>query len=389
MLTLLTASVPGVLLGSPRDGAAYYGDPRFFNQQAPSQILHNVPGDDLLVTSAGSASALHHQQVALAITAWNNALQSSPNSLSKYALHYSGTYDPNANVVVEFVEHAEIDEHCTIGGRVAPACNDGTTLPVTIYVDKTQSTTLLVTHELGHPLQFTDQYYYPSGTCSPAVTVMDCEGIQENTDEVDFRARYRPQLQSANATYPDTWSATWTVYYGGEVKLFSAASQVEYLYYWDKYSDSNGIVVDTDTTPANDRDLHFGYVVGTRYCVATLLYNEVGYAAGSGGAWSPRSQFSCIGAAQDQDAGFLLATSDRNNPLSNNLYLRVRNLSGGTRNVAIFGPNFADIGCGFQNLSNGSTRLCYISLARGAYSELTWFAFPPSGDPSWGYLDFE
>lgn len=117
------------------------------------------------------------------------------------------------------------------------------------------------------------------------------------------------------------------------------------------------------------------------------IHNEVGYTGGD--QWSPRSQYSCVGAAQSQTDGFLLGTSDRNSPSSNTLYLRVKNFAGSNRDVAIFGPNFANIGCGYVSTAYLGTRTCYIPLGRGAYPQLTWFAGDGSGNVSWGYLDFE
>lgn len=127
-------------------------------------------------------------------------------------------------------------------------------------------------------------------------------------------------------------------------------------------------------------------MIGSRYCLADQIHNTIGYPGGR--SWSPRSQYSCVGAAQSQSAGFLVATSDRASSSGNDLYLRVRNQSGGTRNLGIFGPSLQDIGCGYQNLTHQATRTYYISLARGAYTHLNWYAWQ-GGVLSWGYLDFE
>jgi hypothetical protein len=70
------------------------------------------------------------------------------------------------------------------------------------------------------------------------------------------------------------------------------------------------------------------------------------------------------------------------------LYIRIKNFSGGTRNVGIFGPSLQDVGCPYQNLADGATRQCYVTLTRGVYSQLNWYAWSASL-LSWGYVDFE
>ncbi len=74
------------------------------------------------------------------------------------------------------------------------------------------------------------------------------------------------------------------------------------------------------------------------------------------------------------------------------LYIRVKNFSGGTRNLGIFGisgSSFFDIGCGYQYLAASATRDCYVPLSRGAYPHLGWYAWDSFNNLSWGYLDFE
>lgn len=94
---------------------------------------------------------------------------------------------------------------------------------------------------------------------------------------------------------------------------------------------------------------------------------------------------------QTQTAGYFLSTSDRNSPSTNNLYLRVKNFSGFDRDIAIFGPTLENVGCGYVRTSWLATRSCGVSLARGAYPYLVWFAFDPNNGSnySYGFLDFE
>jgi len=348
-------------------------------------LIHNAAFDDYLVTvlSAGSTAA-QRQTVFAAIANWNNALRGAPNYLTKYPLHFNMTDDPNANVVVSFVNSLP----CPGGGD---ACNDQQYPTTHVYVKKTVTSTALVTHELGHSLWYSDQYY-PGFGCSPADTIMNsnaptCKQNITATDKNDFMSRYSPAWATTNATYPHTWSAQWNaVYKLGSVNLNVPTRFVEWNYYWQQFSDTNGGQLSA-AYDAKDNTVHeYTYNLGSRYCVTSKLYNEVGYPGAQ--SWSPRSQYSCVGAAQREDAGFFLATSDRTGPSSGTLYIRVKNFSGGTRNLGIFGPNFENIGCDYYDLANGATRECYISLGRGAYPHLNWYAWD-GGLLSWGSLEFE
>lgn len=100
-----------ISFGPFSDVAGYYGDPRFFSQQTTTRLLHNVSGDDYLVTSAG-ASVPQQTTVTNAITHWNDALRSAPNSLTKYPLHFNQHNDPNANVIVDFVSPETVHNEC-------------------------------------------------------------------------------------------------------------------------------------------------------------------------------------------------------------------------------------------------------------------------------------
>lgn len=391
MLTLgsIVMLASAAALGLPADSDAYYGGPRFYNSQPSviNRLLHNVAGEEYIVTSAAGTPALQIVQVQAAVTAWNNALRSAPNSITKYPLHYNGPADPAANIVVRFANRTTIDAECAVHPVVA--CN-GTEYPVsTIWILQSAATTRLVTHELGHSLWYED-YYNSDKSCVPTYqTVMDCDdNITDPPDEVDFQSHYEPTYQSADNTYPDTWSSSWNaVYQVGSTSVVFPVTTVDHGYYWEKRSDTPGSLLASGYTPLNENSKSFDYSLGSRYCSLSKIYNEVGYPGTR--PWSPRSQYSCIGAAQSQSAGFLLSTSDRFNSSQTTLNIRARNFAGGTRNVGIFGyPNFNDIGCGYQNLVHLATRECYVPLARGAYDRLAWYAWD-GGLLSWGYLDFE
>lgn len=388
-LGAIVALTSAAAFGLPTDSGAYYGGPRFFNSQPAvvNRLLHNVAGEEYIVTSAAGTPVLQIVQVQAAVTAWNNALRSTPNSITKYPLHYNAPVDPNANIIVRFVDRATIDRQCSTNPAVK-ACNDKAFPLTTIWVLQSAASTRIVTHELGHTLWY-DDYYYSNYTCVPGYTsIMDCEDITDPPDEVDFQYHYEPTYQSADNTYPDTWTSTWSALYQiGSVNLAFPATNVDYGYYWEKLADTGGAVLGNGYTTVNTNSKSFDYNVGSRYCALSKIYNEVGYPGTR--PWSPRSQYSCIGAAQSQNAGFLLSTSDRFNATTTTLNIRVRNFSGGTRNLGIFGyPNFDDIGCGYQMLNHLSTRECYVNVARGAYTQLAWYAWD-GGLLSWGYLDFE
>lgn len=163
-------------------------------------------------------------------------------------------------------------------------------------------------------------------------------------------------------------------------------SYVEYKYFWDKLTDTNGSRITSYYTNADTNYLSFSIGFKSRFCVITKIYNEVVWSGLD--SWGPRSQHSCIGAPQSQNAGFLVATSDRNSPTSNTLYLRVKNRSGGQRNIGIFGPNLEGNGCNYQ-WTGSQPYQCYITLSRGRYTHLNWYAWDSADRLTWGYLDFE
>jgi len=288
---VLLLLVVHVLAGADRPAAAYYGGPRFFGGQASSRFLHNVPddpglpgdqSDEYRVTSTGAVtSSIQRVHVTAAVTNWNNALRGAPNSLAKYPLHFIQHEDPTANIIVRFTDHSDMATYCTDDyGRVAPACNYYWLNPATIYVDNTLSSTTLITHEIGHSFWFDDQYYAGDG-CSPATTVMDCESIQENPDETDFRLRYRPAGLDSNPFYPDSAGSTWNaVYVAGNVMLRAASNDVEYLYYWDKRADTGGARIADYYTATNVKDKQFDFGLASRFCVFSQVYNEAGWAYG-------------------------------------------------------------------------------------------------------------
>ncbi len=407
LLTIIITTAIAILVSSPSE--AYYGDPRFTASQPLilNRLLHNDfdAEEEFIVTVDEGCNGATIGKTRNAVQQWNDALRSSPNSITKYPFHTSlttGCDDEDANILVNWVSAATIDAKCPVD---ADACTD-LAYPITkIWIDSTASNTL-VAHELGHSLWYTDQYYYHGSPleihCANGQTegghshatytsIMDCDGITESTDEYDFLYRYKPTYQTTNPTYPDTWGSVWNgVYYVGDIDVATATSWVEYKYFWEKLTDTNGSVLEAvyqDQDLTNNSPIK-NYVInlGSRFCIRTKMYNEIGYTGTD--PWSARSQHSCVGAAQSQNAGFLLATTDRANATSNTLYIRVKNFSGGFRNLGIFGPSFQNIGCGYQNLANGSTRQCYVTLTRGVYTHLNWYAWEGS-NLSWGYVDFE
>lgn len=386
----------GIVVGDgPANG--FYGDPRFYQEPAPSRLIHNhfpgsYPSDEFIVTNPAGTPILKVSQTVGAMSAWNDAIRATPNSIEKYVFHYNAFDDPNANMIVHFVDGTTVDQQC--GTTAGDACNDRR-FPVTnVWIDSAVSTVALVTHEMGHSLAYSDQYN-PDFTCNPAAdTIMNsnassCKTSITASDKGDFQVFYEPTYQSPNPTYPDTWGSTWNaVYQVGNVRVRFPSSYVAWKYYWEQQSDTNGVFL---ASGYNDRDVNFrdfSFSLGSRFCALSKLYNEVGYPGTR--SWSFRSQYSCIGAAQSQSAGFLLSTSDRSSAFSSTLYIRITNFSGSNRNVGIFAyPNLADIGCGYATLGYLQTRECYVPLNRGAYSQLQWFAWENTTNYSYGYLDFE
>ncbi len=237
VLLLTAAAALFIGVGLSGDSQAFYGDPRFYTSQpaVTNRVVHNAPGfspsEEYIVTNPAGTTTLKIAQTLGAVTDWNNELRSPPNSITKYVFHYNGVADPAANVIVSFVSDKDYKSRC---GPDGDACNDMgyPTTNVSVKISKTSKA--LVTHELGHSLWYSDQYT-TSFTCSPADTIMNvngpsCKTAITPTDKNDFLWRYKPQLQSADPTFPNTWSATWTVYYGGNVNLQTAGSYVEYSY---------------------------------------------------------------------------------------------------------------------------------------------------------------
>jgi hypothetical protein len=393
---LIVVLAAGIAVSLRADSSAYYGDPRFWSGQASSHVLHNYypghyPSDEFIVTNPSGTSGQRVQMTGAAVTAWNNALRGTPNSLGKYPFHYNQIGDANATIVVNFVTAAEVDANCH--NTFGDGCNDGAYPVSSIWIDSMKASTQAVMHELGHSFAFDDQYYYPSGNCSPADTIMDAWGCTTGItgpDNTDFQYHYEPTYQSANPSYPDTWNASWNAYTQmGSVTEDFAASDVEWRYFWQKESDTGGTVQGSGyTTQTDETSLSFGYST-SRFCLFSKVYNEVGYPGSR--PWSPRSQYSCVGSAQSQAAGYFLSTSDRNSSGTNNLYLRVKNFTGFDRDIAIVGPAFEQIGCGYARKGWLATRECNISLARGSYSYLQWYAKDPNNPSvySYGFLDFE
>lgn len=417
VLTLLVLTGLIATLLSADSGRAFYGDPRFFSGQAPSRLVHNLypgqfPTDEFLLTvsqqdySEVGFNTFMNTVIAGLDMWYTPSLNTAPNNITKYPIHFLMLADPNANVIVHLDDAATVDANCPYDFPVA-GCNDGEVNGTNdVWIDKAQLTKRLVAHELGHSLRFTDQYYSdghcangqqatptaPSHGTSHANygSIMDCESaILETPDETDFRTRYEPFLQNANPTFPYTQTSVWSALYQiGYLDVIFPASEVEFQYYWNQSTDTNGSFLADGYTLTDQASRQFTYGVGSRYCVFQQIHNTVGYPANR--SWSPRSQYSCIGAPQSQSAGFLLATSDRASATSNTLYIRIKNFAGGTRNVGVFAhPSLANIGCGYANINNGATRQCAVTLARGAYAQLAWYAFDGSGNFSWGYLDFE
>lgn len=379
----------GIGLSLRGDSSAVFGDPRFFAGQAPSRLIHNYyPGDEFIVTNPSGITGLQLGSTASAIGAWNNALRATPNSLTKYVFHYNQVADPNANIIVNFVSAQEVDQKC---GTFGDGCNDMAFPVSNIWIDAAKASARAVMHELGHSLAYSDQYL-SSGACSPADTIMDAWGCTSGItvpDNYDFMYHYEPTYQSANPSMPDTQSATWNAYtQTGSVTETFAPSDVKWRYYWQKESDTGGTFLGSGyTTQTYQTALAFSFTT-SRFCVFGKIYNETGYPGTR--PWSPRSQYSCIGSAQSQNAGYFLSTSDRRDT-TDNLYLRVKNFSGFDRDIAIVGPAYEQIGCGYVRTGWLATRECNISLARGAYPYLQWYAKDPYNGSifSYGLLDFE
>jgi len=395
MLAMGTVSALAVMIGGAlhTDVSAVYGDPRFFSGPAPTRLIHNYyPGDEFIVTSPAGTSGSRAQMLYAAITSWNNALRSTPNSLTKYPLHFNQIGDANATIVVNFVSAAVVDSHCQSFGD---GCND-LGFPVSnIWIDDSKASALFVMHELGHSFRYSDQYVRigDRADCSPADTIMDAVGCTRgisSSDNNDFMYRYEPGYQSANPAYPDTWNASWNAYtQTGSVTEYFANSEVEWRYYWERDSDTGGPILGSGyTTVTDQQSLSYSYST-SRYCVLSKVYNETGYPGTR--PWSTRSQYSCIGSADSQNAGYFLSSSDRNSGSGNALYLRVKNFSLFDRDVALVGPAFQDIGCGYARLAWLATRQCYISLGRSAYPYLQWYAKDPYNPSlySYGLVDFE
>lgn len=397
LLTAATALFIGV--GLSGDSRAFYGDPRFYASQpaVTNRVVHNAPGfspsEEYIVTNPAGTPILKISSTVGAVSDWNNELRNPPNSITKYVFHYNGVADPAANVIVNFISDEDYKSRCGLAGD---ACNDKGYPTTNVWVKSSQASKALVAHELGHSLWYSDQYN-ADYTCSLADTIMNvsgpsCKTAITATDMNDFQQRYKPSYQSADATWFNTWGATWNaVYQAGSATASFPNSWVEYKYYWEQRSDTGGTLLASAYNAADyGAAQQFTFGLGSRYCILDKIYNEVGYSGTD--PWSPRSQYSCVGAAQVQNAGFLLATSDRSSPSSNPLYIRIKNFAGWPRNVGIFGVpgpgQFVDIGCGYMFLGDLQTRACYVPVGRAAFPQLGWYAWD-GNILSWGYLDFE
>lgn len=149
---------------------------------------------------------------ATAVTDWNSALQTSLNSLTKYALHCC-FHDDSSNANVQ-VWGFSTEDFTRDGGHCSPgaiACVDDDLTPgdrewytdrrpmyIIVNLDTGASRNVL-NHELGHVLAMLNEHYGPNYSCGypSGTTIMDAPQCGSTTprphDEDDFFNLYKPR----------------------------------------------------------------------------------------------------------------------------------------------------------------------------------------------------
>lgn len=356
------------------------------------QIYRNIAPNEFRV---GSFTDALDSLTSTAVTDWNNALRSSPNSLTKYPLHCCYTDDgANANVQVWGFTGAEFDGHC---GTEAIACVeddltpgdtswDAYRLPQYVIVDLNFGATRdTLNHELGHVVAILNEHYNPDGSCGYpwGTTIMDGSGCgavaPTEHDEDDFWDLLKPQEIPNPTTMTINSSSSVTFGWSSSAGVRHNVSK----FYLPRKTDTNGTVIDwlyPDRSASTQPYTNIG--TPSRWCVTAQGYSEAGFK--SLNPWTGASYHGCISRFKG-DAGNFLATTQR----EYGLRVRVRNNSGGSRYIWALGPGLQNIGCTEQLIANGGTYNCLASVSIGQYDALLITARTSTNLKSSGAVDFD
>ena len=347
------------------------------NVDLPNRVVRNNIVLEYLVTS--DTDALDSATDA-AVTNWNDGLRNySPNLLTKYPFHKNPGYDdPNANVRVigyldVFPDYA-FDHRCSVG---AHACVEDelnpdddhsvnmNATPLYVIVNLSAVTTDAhkrgdIAHEFGHVLFFNEHYTCLNCSCTSGYSatyysVLDkweCDSLEgpSTHDRQDFFDAYQPK----DVPGPSSMTiGTGTV----QLNWSNSALHNIFRFYYNRQTDTNGAFVDDGYT--SDKftvSKVYSVADGNRYCAKSNGVSDAGFQGGN--IFSPRTFFGCWSQTTGA-AGRLLATSHR-------LFgseLRVRNLSGGTRDIAILSSAFTGIGCNTATIPNNGPTLVPLASA--------------------------
>jgi hypothetical protein len=121
--------------------------PAIYATRLPPEVVVNVPGMEWRV---GAFTTGAEGLVPGAVLAWNNALQTSPNNLTKYPFHYLSSYNYSSTATVRvhaIHSHTQLMDWCGVpaGGcvrddnDVGKPSTDLVERPFHVYVDLNQS----------------------------------------------------------------------------------------------------------------------------------------------------------------------------------------------------------------------------------------------------------
>lgn len=339
--------------------------------------------------------------VAAAVTDWNNALRSAPNSLTKFPLHCCFNDDAaGANVQVVGVPDAEIEAHCGAG---AIACNEDDLIPgdaswnpfrrplyIIVSLDRGAAVRIL-NHELGHSVSMLNEHYGPNFSCGYpwAVTIMDAPQCGSTTpqphDEDDFFNLHKPQ-EVPNPISMTIDSGTAVTY------RWSGSADVRHNvdnFYIVRKTDTNGSTIDSAYQPDYTASRQYANIgIPARWCVTVSGFSSAGFQGLN--PWTPPARHGCASKFTGPNAGGpFLATTHRIS--TGAVRIRIRNLSGGDRYVWALGPALQNIGCSRVRVATGGTYSCDASLSVGQYSDLFLLVetTTPPVRQSYGAIDFD
>lgn len=154
-------------------------------------------------------------------------------------------------------------------------------------------------------------------------------------------------------------------------------------FYFSRHTDTDGSLVDSGYT-ANKSTTSKSYSVGDnhRYCAKANGFSDAGFQGLN--AFSPNTFYGCW-TRKTGNAGRLMATSHR----AYGSVIKVKNLSGGPRDIIVTGPGLQNIGCSWQSIAYNGTYSCTASVGIRQYSDLLVVMQTSGGAQTLAALDFD